>query len=622
MEKKSENNFVPEIDTMKNKYIKSSIFLGALGMTTISAFAQTGPGGVSAIGTNTNLKLWLRADQQTYSNSGTTASTNGGAVQQWNDMSGNSRAAINTNGTTRPTWATGAVNGLPTVNFNGTTQTTTSAVDIRPAVMSNITVIAVAKSNVASGMGKIWGHDAPNQSVGFHRAVGMDTRAATTNMGYFAGTGVGSYGAVSQNAYFISTAAYTSTAFTGFINGAQTSSGAVTCNGGLTSISIGSITPSSEYWNGSISEFIIFDKILSSAERLMVENYLSAKYAIGMAAGTKLYTMDAPANGDYDFEVAGLISTSSGTVTNSQGSGIMNVSNPSNIGTNQSFMFGHDNGPLTLTGVNRPHAGLTSRLARTWRPSEIGDVGTMNVTFDVASIPGAPSNVSDYSLIIDRNNNGLFTDESIATGGVVPASSKSGNIVTFSGVNIADAQRFSMAFGNTVALPLDLISFGAAAVGTQNKIDWQTANVKGVAAMELERSTNGSDFSLMNRISVNETGHYAAIDELPAAITYYRLRIVDRDGSSSFGNIVKVLRQERSGTLRISPNPASDITRINGLPGTEATIRVFDMSGRQLQTLHTSSNSESVSLGAYPSGSYSISVEADGLHAVEQVVKR
>jgi hypothetical protein len=611
-----------EINGMKNRYN----FVSLLGLTTIMsvghALAQTGPGGVSAIGTATNLKLWLRADNAVFTNSGTTLATNSQPVQQWNDGSGNGAHGVNTNGTTRPTYTTAALNGMPTLDFAGASaQTLTAGVNIQPAVMPDVTVIAVAKSiTVTNTVAKLWGHDAPTQSAGFMRGVGIDGRAFPY-FSYFTGAGVASLGTISPNTYFINTSSYTTSTFNGFIDGASTASGAVSNTGGLTSLSIGSLTPTSEFWNGSIAEFIVYNKVLSEAERVLVENYLAAKYGLALT-GIDYYAQDKPVAGNYDYDVAGIgAGTTGAAVTSGQGSGIVQVSAPSAMTAGEYLMFGHDNLPLSMSGPNRP-AGYNSRLQRTWRTSETGEVGTMAVSFDLTGLSGIPASANDIALIIDRNNNGLFSDETPATTGVITGGNLAGSTVTFNGVDINNNQRFTLAFTNTVALPLDLLSFVATPAGGQNEIRWQTAQGKGIAALELEQSTDGQRFRLLQAVPLNNAGSYTVTDAQPAAISYYRLRIVDQDGSASYSAIEKVSRQNQVTAVRISPNPTTDVATITGLSGARTVVRVLDGSGRILSEQQISGSALSVSLAGLPAGTYFINVDAEGVHTIEQLVKQ
>src|SRR5690606_10594300 len=85
-----------------------------------------------------------------------------------------------------------------------------------------------------------------------------------------------------------------------------------------------------ESWNGDIAEVIVFTTELNAAQRIIIDNYLAAKYGFTLGAND-IYTMDNPGNGNYDYEVAGIGRSGSLEHTNSQGTGIVRVLNPSGL---------------------------------------------------------------------------------------------------------------------------------------------------------------------------------------------------------------------------------------------------------------------------------------------------
>ena len=72
---------------------------------------------------DTNLKFWLRADRQVFSDAGSTAATDGDTVQQWNDQTVGANNATQPTATNRPTYRTGtsgkAINFHPVIDFDG-----------------------------------------------------------------------------------------------------------------------------------------------------------------------------------------------------------------------------------------------------------------------------------------------------------------------------------------------------------------------------------------------------------------------------------------------------------------------------------------------------------------------
>jgi hypothetical protein len=99
-----------------------------------------------------------------YSDAGSTAATNGGTIEQWNDQSGNNNHAKQTTSGSRPTYVTGFLNGLPVVFFNnGPWMVMTSAavcaeyycvwVSTQPTFVNYVALVDLDSDNASTRMG-------------------------------------------------------------------------------------------------------------------------------------------------------------------------------------------------------------------------------------------------------------------------------------------------------------------------------------------------------------------------------------------------------------------------------------------------------------------------------------
>jgi hypothetical protein len=78
----------------------------------IPVFSQTGPAGVGSSSTNI---IWLKAD------AGSSTTTSGNAVSQWNDQSGNNNNVSQATATRQPLYRSsvaGAFNGMPAMELD------------------------------------------------------------------------------------------------------------------------------------------------------------------------------------------------------------------------------------------------------------------------------------------------------------------------------------------------------------------------------------------------------------------------------------------------------------------------------------------------------------------------
>ena len=138
---------------------------------------------------------------------------------------------------------------------------------------------------------------------------------------------------------------------------------------------------------------------------------MAAKYAIALAAND-FYDEDDAGNGDYNFDVAGIGQAADGSNhANARGTGIWRVSGATELGDGEYLFCGRDNGSEGATATGVP-ATVEEMLSRGWRMSETGDVVKVSISVHLTSSVTA----SDLRLIIDDDDDGDFSDETVESG--------------------------------------------------------------------------------------------------------------------------------------------------------------------------------------------------------------
>jgi len=184
------------------------------------------------------------------------------------------------------------------------------------------------------------------------------------------------------------------------------------------------------------------------------------------------------------------------------------------------------------------------------------------------------------------------------------------------------------------ALPVALISFNGQAMEKTNKLTWATASEDATDRYEVERSTNAiSGWSVIGEVlaagnSATEL-RYELMDESPLANAYYRLRMVDLDGTSTYSDIVELANTTLSSSeLSIFPVPALNEVTVNFEAQAEgkAQIMLTDLTGRtvseQEMNVTTGQNTETINLQRRAPGIYLVRVTVDGQQMVRRVIKR
>ena len=138
-------------------------------------------------------------------------------------------------------------------------------------------------------------------------------------------------------------------------------------------------------------------------------------------------------------------------------------------------------------------------------------------------------------------------------------------------------------------LPLKLLSFNGIKNQASVSLKWKTDNEMNTAHFEIERSSNGVNFSrigtatALNRAGIN---NYAFDDQAPiAGINFYRLKQVDIDGKYVYSNILGILFENMGRPLNIYPNPAIQFVQFDFSSKQKIIlINVFDVQGRHVHT--------------------------------------
>lgn len=540
-----------------------------------------------------NNKLWLKADENVYSDAGTTLAATTNTVQQWNDASGNANNASQGSAGNRPTYTTNVVNSLPALDFSGDDYIDPSTLGITGTGGFSI-FIALQPTSINTNQYIIDRTTATNNLTSLKYASGNRFAVQKRTDG---GAGLG--GPESTTAANTSTFQLVDYMRTRGISYEIYVDGSLE---GTLADGDGDLTPptprigrhatnASRGLNGYISEVAIYNTDLNEAQRKIVENYMAAKYALTIDAASDKFNYDAT----YGFEVAGIGRENATEYhTDAQGSGIVRINNPSSLDIGDYLLWGHDNDTITKSNsADSPTAeGIEQKMDRDWRATHNGDVGTVDISFDLTGIGTVTT--SDLRLLIDKTNNG-FSDETIAGGTIISgATDLGGNIYQFTGITISDSWRFTLGTinANQTPLPIELISFKAEAINNDYiQLDWATASEINNDFFTIERSIDGQHWQEVNKIvgagNSSSILSYSEVDNNPYdGVSYYRLKQTDFDGQFEYSQIISVnIQQLVNSQVEIYPNPATNQFIIKGSSSELEEIVLYNTLGQNVTSL-------------------------------------
>jgi hypothetical protein len=151
--------------------------------------------------------------------------------------------------------------------------------------------------------------------------------------------------------------------------------------------------------------------------------------------------------------------------------------------------------------------------------------------------------------------------------------------------------------GAAIALPQNLLSFTAAKGDNKVVLNFTSTNELKVASFDVERSADGSSFTTIGTVKGGgANGQYAFIDAQPLpSINYYRLKMIDNNGSYSYSKTVPV-RYDKNVFITIFPNPVKEVVNVQlQMPAGAVSLQIIDGMGRVVKTVTLRSSGSTLS---------------------------
>ena len=193
-----------------------------------------------------------------------------------------------------------------------------------------------------------------------------------------------------------------------------------------------------------------------------------------------------------------------------------------------------------------------------------------------------------------------------------------------------EVEDYSISFA---ALPVNLISFSGEEKDCEVDLHWEVASAYDFSHYVLERSADGREFEVVT--IVQGTFHhtpktYTYSEALPQSTTYYRLKMVDVDGSFSYSEIevIESYCEKSTRNIRVFPNPMmtnhSELNMIiEGIAGNQ-TIQIMDSRGVLMKEVHIDIQQDiyqlRLNLDEFPVGNYFIRFKGDRSITIRFVV--
>ena len=186
----------------------------------------------------------------------------------------------------------------------------------------------------------------------------------------------------------------------------------------------------------------------------------------------------------------------------------------------------------------------------------------------------------------------------------------------------------------TAPAPISLVKFEGRVEGDINKLFWETQSETNTEWHVIERSVTGNGG--WEELDREEAAGFSSLrltyemeDEDAYPVTYYRLKTINYDRSTTFSPIIRIEREEGGFQLqRLAPMPFNDLLEIqyeSDRNGT-AVFSVYDFAGKEVfrekQEVEDGANRVYLDLDWLEAGVYLLILEQEGRRVNERIVKQ
>ncbi|MBB1284797.1 T9SS type A sorting domain-containing protein [Flavisolibacter sp. BT320] len=166
------------------------------------------------------------------------------------------------------------------------------------------------------------------------------------------------------------------------------------------------------------------------------------------------------------------------------------------------------------------------------------------------------------------------------------------------GSNVAAPSGPASTLMTSGTLPLKLLSFIAQLAEKAVTLQWNTAEEEQVAYFEIEKSTDGHHYQPIGKQPAAGRGAHAyrfTDNSTIVSNTYYRLKMVDNNGSFTYSPVSRVRSGQSSNSISVYPNPAKDRLNIS-LTADAGPVQVglHDVGGRIIKTFTVQSDGSTI----------------------------
>lgn len=134
-------------------------------------------------------------------------------------------------------------------------------------------------------------------------------------------------------------------------------------------------------------------------------------------------------------------------------------------------------------------------------------------------------------------------------------------------------------------LPVRLTNLSAKEELGKIRIQWNVEAEVNVEGYTVEKSVDGIGYAAIGSLNAIGSKQYNSMDNTPASNNYYRIKVLNKNGSFEYSNVVRIKLGNKNAEIAVFPNPIKGnklSLQLNNLEKGKAEIKLFNNLGQQL----------------------------------------
>lgn len=198
-------------------------------------------------------------------------------------------------------------------------------------------------------------------------------------------------------------------------------------------------------------------------------------------------------------------------------------------------------------------------------------------------------------------------------------------VIPFASIDNAgkeDPSPGSVTVSYSAVLPVNFLHVSALKQSSAIAVSWQVGQQTDLLNYEVERSANGTHFTKIGTVAVNNTLRYTFTDATPlVGVNFYRIKAMDWTGTYKYSSIIRLSLNDK-GNMQVYPNPVKDVLTVTGLSG-KGYINIFSPDGKLLDRVLVQSNTITYNATGLKQGVYLLQyLDGDKPKQVTRVTKQ